>query len=438
MKRLILPIAKLVVWIVIAGALVKIAFFSTPAAETAAKPWVDFKPSTVVATLGSISNEFTVNGSVVSDPAAEVKSTVTGTVAKFEAPEGSLVETGAPIITLTAEVTETEEGTPTTDENGQQVPGAPTTTTYTVYRTIYANANGKVKYSVLQNQEVAVGTAVASISPGTLSIEAALSPAQRYSLTAVPDSATVTVTPGPGPFECHNIKLVNSEQSAPAGGGQQQPGQEAPGGAGGTTSSSAKLTCPVPGDITLYPGLSAKVAIHTGDADGVITIPTTAVKGDYQRGTVWKMGPDGRAKPTEVELGLTDGFLVEIKSGLAAGDEVLEFVPGTEEELDPSKYIHDPFMEQMEQQDAPEGGEGDGGKDQGAIEPDIEILEDGSEKFTDPDGNTVIFRKDGSSTITSPDGKVTEFDKDGKVIKDEIGLTKELTGSSEEKPVGGN
>lgn len=430
MKRLILPIAKLVVWIVIAGALVKIAFFSTPNTDKAAKPWVDFKPSVVVATLGTISNEFTVNGSVVADPATEVKSTVTGTVAKFEAPEGSTVESGAPIITLVAEVTETEEGTATVDENGQTVPAAPTTTTYKVYRTIYANANGVVKYNVLENQEVAVATLVASISPGTLSIEASLSPAQRYSLSSVPETATVTVTPGPGPFECHNIKLVSGESGSSSGGTQpQQPGQD--NGAGSAdNNSNAKLTCPVPGDITLYPGLSAKVAIHTGDADGVITVPTTAVKGDYQRGTVWKMGPDGRAKPTEVELGLTDGFMIEIKSGLAAGDEVLEFVPGTEAELDPSQFIHDPFLEQLKEQEESSGGE----EDKSVIAPDIEVLEDGSEQFTDPDGNTVVLRKDGSTMITSPDGKVSEFDKDGKVVKDEIGLAPSSGG---DKPAGG-
>ncbi|MDO4792294.1 MAG: efflux RND transporter periplasmic adaptor subunit [Buchananella hordeovulneris] len=363
MTRRILPIAKLLVWVVIAAALVKMAFFASTTEDTTARPWADFKPSTVVATLGTISNDFTVNGSVVADPATDVKSTVTGKVAKFEAPEGSQVEKGAPLITLTAEVTETDEGTPSTDDQGNPVPAVPTTNTYTVYRTIYANANGTVKYSVLENQEVTVGTLAASISPGTLSIEASLTPAQRYSLASVPEVATVTVTPGPGPFECHNIKLVNSE-AASAGSQQGAPqGGEAPGGT--TASSGAKLTCPVPSGITLYTGLNAKVAIHTGDAKDVVTVPTTAVKGDYQQGTVWVIGKDGRATPTEVQLGLTDGFLVEIKSGLEAGTEILEFVPGTDNELDPGMYMNNPYedefgsYEDAPAEDAPAEGEGE-------------------------------------------------------------------------------
>ena len=83
-------------------------------------------------------------------------------------------------------------------------------------------------------------------------------------------------------------------------------------------------------------------------ANGVLLVPTTAVKGDYESGAVWKIVPGQEPQRTQVKLGLSDGFMVEVKSGLQAGDEILEFIPGQEKELDPYAEMDG------------SGGEGDG------------------------------------------------------------------------------
>lgn len=337
MQRLIMPILRLLMAAVIAVALVKLAFFNSPDGEKAKEPWADFSPTTVVANVGDISQDLTLDGSVVVDPATEVKATAAGKVARFEVSEGDYVEVGAPLITVTRE--ETTEPSEQRDEEGNatSVPGQ----TRTVYGTIYANANGKVKFSVLEGQELSIGASAGSISPGTLSIQASLTPAQRYRMTAVPESATITVTPGPAPFDCHDLKIASPSEErqapapapAPAPGGAGAP--PAPGDNAAGQAASATISCGVPGEITVYPGMAAKMAMHMGDASGVLLVPTTAVKGDYESGAVWKIVPGQEPQRTQVSLGLSDGFMVEVKSGLQAGDEILEFIPGQEKELDP-------------------------------------------------------------------------------------------------------
>lgn len=77
----------------------------------------------------------------------------------------------------------------------------------------------------------------------------------------------------------------------------------------------------------IYAGASAKMEISAGSANDVLTLPITAVQGSVGKGRVWVVGQDGVETPTDVELGLTDGSMVEVKSGINESTQVLEFVP---------------------------------------------------------------------------------------------------------------
>ena len=70
------------------------------------------------------------------------------------------------------------------------------------------------------------------------------------------------------------------------------------------------------------------MTIAGGRAENVLVVPTTAVRGAAQSGTVWVMSADGATEERPVALGLTDGTQVQITQGLAEGDEILEFAPG--------------------------------------------------------------------------------------------------------------
>ena len=106
-------------------------------------------------------------------------------------------------------------------------------------------------------------------------------------------------------------------------------------GAEGDSGAGARISCLVPEKVTVFDGLTMTMAIDAGKSDGdVVTIPVTAVTGLVGDGTVWVVGEDGTPAEQPVELGVTDGKLVEVTSGLKAGDSVLRYVPGSKETAD--------------------------------------------------------------------------------------------------------
>ena len=83
------------------------------------------------------------------------------------------------------------------------------------------------------------------------------------------------------------------------------------------------------GTALVFVGLAAKIQLTAGAAADVLLLPTTAVLGSADTGIAFRPAADG-GDPEEVpiELGLTDGTMVEVRAGLAEGDQVLQFVPG--------------------------------------------------------------------------------------------------------------
>ncbi|MGE5481455.1 MAG: efflux RND transporter periplasmic adaptor subunit, partial [Bacteroidota bacterium] len=77
-------------------------------------------------------------------------------------------------------------------------------------------------------------------------------------------------------------------------------------------------------DPRLRSGLGADVNIIIANAEDVARVPIEAVAPDSQgRYYVTKVTDDGQQQAVPVEIGATDGLWVEIKSGLAEGDQVL-------------------------------------------------------------------------------------------------------------------
>jgi multidrug efflux pump subunit AcrA (membrane-fusion protein) len=78
------------------------------------------------------------------------------------------------------------------------------------------------------------------------------------------------------------------------------------------------------------------MTVSAGVAADVVTVPLTSVKGSVKDGIVWLAGATGGApEERKVQLGLNDGSVVEVVSGLAEGEQVLEFVPGAPAAPDP-------------------------------------------------------------------------------------------------------
>ena len=107
------------------------------------------------------------------------------------------------------------------------------------------------------------------------------------------------------------------------------PVQPAPPEQGGTEPSEPtglRLVCTAPADVKLINGASATLEVVTEQATNVLVLPVEAVAGVQGKGKVDVVKPDGIRETRDVVLGLSDGKVIEIKSGLT-GDETVA-VPG--------------------------------------------------------------------------------------------------------------
>ncbi|WP_454049574.1 secretion protein HlyD [Cellulomonas sp. Marseille-Q8402] len=320
-RRIVFPAIRIVLWAVIAVALAKIAFTGADQAaqaEDPLQPSVEVAEPQVTVATGTVTNTVTVTASVVSDPAAPVRATMAGTVHRLLATEGQAVAADTPVLELRSETpveptvtTDPETGMQTVTENKPKV----------ARETVRAGTAGVLHLSVLKDQVVAVGDTVGTVAPGTLSVQGTLTPDQQYRLIDAPGEATVTLKGGPAPFVCTGLRIGAAAQATapedPAG--AAQPDAAAP--------TSGTVACAVPAEVTAFAGLGADIEIVNGTADGALLVPVTAVQGSVQNGNVWVVAADGSTEQRAIGLGLTDGQQVQVTSGLAEGDTVLEYAP---------------------------------------------------------------------------------------------------------------
>ncbi|MPQ96799.1 biotin/lipoyl-binding protein [Modestobacter sp. I12A-02628] len=328
LRSVVFPTLRLLVWGVIAVALVVLAFrggtgTDATAAGSGGPAPVDLASPAVPVTVGTVQNTVSVTGTVVADPAVPVKATAAGKVRRVLVEQGEDVAAGDALFEIT--VTTERDPVTTKDAMGVEVvtPRPPLVTRVTVP----APTAGRVAtLDVLVDQLVAVGDAAGTISPGTLSISAPLTQADQFRLLSPPTTAAVTVQGGPAPFTCTGLTLGTPETAAdPAGAPPGGAPYYDPSSGGATTGTTAR--CTVPAGTPVFAGMSAGVEVAAGTAVDVLTLPITAVQGSVQSGNVWVVGPDGEQVQTPVTLGLNDGQQVEVTGGLTEGQQVLQFVP---------------------------------------------------------------------------------------------------------------
>jgi multidrug efflux pump subunit AcrA (membrane-fusion protein) len=334
-RTIVFPALRLVVWAVIAVALVVLAFRGGDSATGPAgpgAPTLELTSPPVPVTRGTVTNTVSVTGTVVADSAVPLKATAAGTVRKLLVATGSQVTAGQAVLEIRYE----EELDPVVgtdaDGNPTSTPRPPRVRTATVP----ASVAGTLTLDVLVDQVVAVGDRAGSISPGTLSVTAPVSQADQFRLLAPPGTAEVEVQGGPAPFACTGLTLGAAPAGSGNGGTPDDGGVPQDPSAGGGAGTTAR--CQVPAGTTVFAGMGATVRIQAGLAENVLVVPVTAVQGSVQTGNVWVVGGDGAQEERAVTLGLTDGEQVEVRGGLSEGEQVLQFIPV------PDDTVEDPMM----------------------------------------------------------------------------------------------
>lgn len=359
LRRYVFPLFWMLILGIIAISLARLAFFpgeSSAAEEDPISPSADFDQyATAAVSRADISSTLVLPATVAPDEGTPLKATAAGEINKVWVKDGDEVQEGTKILQVRVpveadpvEVSATEDAATTDGTDGAEdgtgteevaAPAAPATSAPQEYRylTLVADGRGIVRdLTAVEWETVSVGDTVATLSPGTYSITADLTPEQQLSLLDVDIEATATLPSLTEPITCSRPAVTEDDPSADD---EQAPSSE------GTSievnpmtgeeitpeTTSAQLSCAVPEGTRVVSGLTGEVSVALGTAEGALTVPTTAVEGEGEAGTVYTLDEaTGEPTPLEVELGLRGDGVVEVRTGLEEGQEILQYVPGVD------------------------------------------------------------------------------------------------------------
>ncbi|GLY06709.1 hypothetical protein [Actinoplanes sp. NBRC 101535] len=160
---------------------------------------------------------------------------------------------------------------------------------------------------VVDGASVPAGLPLTHLKTTGFGIRGTVSGVLKYRLYTLATDATAQIEKGPGPFSCPVL-----------GGPVSGTGDD------GEAAGAADLTvtCAAPKKLRLFPGLTAQVAIKTGQVKNALAVPVGAVAGSAETGRVAVRLAGGNLEVRDVTLGINDGSFVQITKGLVAGDVV--------------------------------------------------------------------------------------------------------------------
>lgn len=254
---------------------------------------------------GDVERRMVVEATVVAEPGVPVRARRGGTVTRVWLADGSDIERGAPIVTLAAPAAGATEGGPAA--SGETVVRAPASGTVTDLGDLAVG------------DPVEAGT-IAQITREEFRAVAAIDPNDAYQFHGEPGEILLKIDRGPAARPCAFLSL------GPASSGSG----DADGGAG-TGADGLELACRVPDTLRVFPGVRGTLSIVTGEADNVLVVPLTAVRGTVDRGEAVVVDDTGSTEVREVTLGVSDGQRVEVVSGLSVGETIMDPIPLSEE-----------------------------------------------------------------------------------------------------------
>jgi len=289
-RRWIFPILLVLVLGAAALALVKIAFFPDTSPSAALEPSAQIADPVVAVERAQVANELSLTGTIARDTAYPVRSEVDGTVTAVHVGAGQPVVAGQKLFTV-------KQADPVKNID------------------VLAPEAGDIsEIAVVKGQPASIGVELAKLTPARFHVRATVDPVQLYRLQGAPTEASVAIQGGPAPFTCTGLTVEVAED--------------------GTTT----VACAVPVDQVVFAGLQAQLDIDLGTVSDVLVVPTTAVKGGAGSGLVWVDAGDGELEERTVALGVSDGTIVEVTTGLEEGEQVRQYVPGIAAAAEPVCY----------------------------------------------------------------------------------------------------
>ncbi|GID33440.1 hypothetical protein C8E87_6814 [Paractinoplanes brasiliensis] len=191
--------------------------------------------------------------------------------------------------------------------------------------------------------DVTAGMPIISARHSGYGIVAEIDSAQAYRISGAVTDVRAQIKNGPGPFSCTALGTIAAlpagsipepppPTTQPTTGPSGAPPVSLPeqpddtGGSEGSEATGMRLVCVPPGGVKLINGAQVTLQVVTEKAAKVMVLPVEAVAGVQGRGKVDIVGADQQRKTVDVVLGLTDGKVVQIKSGLKGNETIA--VPG--------------------------------------------------------------------------------------------------------------
>jgi hypothetical protein len=212
-------------------------------------------------------------------------------------------------------------------------------------RRVYIPKDTTLAGQLLEDRsDVSAGMPVVSARYSGYGIEAEIDSTQAYRISGAIESVQGQIKNGPGPFACTALGTIAAlpagtiaeppppPTTAPtpgASGGPAVvtgPGAETGGDTAGSEPTGMRLVCTPPEDVKLINGATVTLSVITERAKNAMVLPVEAVAGVQGRGKVDVVGEDRARKTVDVVLGLSDGKVVQIKSGLKGTETIA--VPG--------------------------------------------------------------------------------------------------------------
>lgn len=145
--------------------------------------------------------------------------------------------------------------------------------------------------------EVGAGTPLLRVHNPALNLQAEVAPAQVLRINGrKPNSVRAQIDGSSGPFDC------NLADHYPTSDGE-----------------TYTLYCSIPTEVPAIPGATGLIALNLDEREDTLALPIEAVAGTREAGVVYRA--DSHEK-VSVELGISDGSYIEIRSGLSHGDEI--------------------------------------------------------------------------------------------------------------------
>lgn len=152
---------------------------------------------------------------------------------------------------------------------------------------------------------VAANLPLVRLKSSSFAINATVPMAEVYRVYTGAVESRAEIDNGPGPFDCDLLATAGAMEE----------------GAG------RSFLCAVPTQLRVFEGMTATLAVSFATREKVPALPVGAVAGSAETGSVYVVRADGTTHEQHVRLGVSDGSMIEIKSGLKLGQRVLAEAP---------------------------------------------------------------------------------------------------------------